>query len=89
MDEQGEQKLFGLSVAKNYREIVLRGGRYYLRQDLGALFPIWREDEISEAEAREASNGEIGLNRVCGRVKERLLFDASVPNWHPPAGPLS
>ena len=36
--------------AFNALEVVLRGGRYFVRYDAGAHCDAWREDEISEQE---------------------------------------
>ncbi|HWV45882.1 MAG TPA: hypothetical protein VN039_07660 [Nitrospira sp.] len=60
-----------------------RGGRYFVRYDAGAHQVVVREDEISEAEAREAAKGKDEALKMLFALRKRLIqsrVDPYVPN---------
>ncbi|MFT3715633.1 MAG: hypothetical protein QM774_06720 [Gordonia sp. (in: high G+C Gram-positive bacteria)] len=50
-----------------------QGGKFYVRYDAGAHQVEMREDEVSEAEAHEASKGLDSANAVLFKVQNRLI----------------
>lgn len=80
-----EEKLFGLELATDCLEVVRRGDRYFVRYDAGAHQMAWREDEISEPDAKRVGSGKVGEYDVITRLQRRLGLDANISNWTPPA----
>ena len=78
-----EEKLFGLTIEKDYLEVVKRDGRYYVRYDAGSHQPIWREDEISADEAEKIGSGRSAEQDVLIALQKRLGVDAYKSNWTP------
>ncbi len=72
--------------AFNALEVVLRGGRYFVRYDAGAHCDAWREDEISEQEFVRLKMGRAGVQDVLLCLQKRLIglgVDPYVSNWKP------
>lgn len=80
-----EEKLFGLSIDKDYFEVVKRDERYYYRYDAGAHQSVWREDEITAAEAERVASGRAASYEVLLALQRRLGVDAYKSNWEPPS----
>ena len=79
-----EEKLFELNLDKDCLEIVLRDGQYFVRYDAGSQQVVWREDQISEAEAFKINSSKTGENEVLVNLQRRLGLDAYISNWTPP-----
>jgi hypothetical protein len=60
-------------------EVWRRGERYYVRYDAGAHFPVWREDEISEADAAQAGMGAVHFSNMILALQHRLKADGHDP----------
>lgn len=79
-----EEKLFGLELQQDCLEVVKRDGRFYVRYDAGAQQMVWREDEVTEAEATKIASGRAGEYEVIISIQKRLGSDAYKSNWTPP-----
>lgn len=79
-----EEKLFGLELQRDCMEVVKRDGRHYVRYDAGAQQMVWREDEITEDEAKKIASGRAGEYEVIIGLQKRLGLDAYKSNWTPP-----
>jgi hypothetical protein len=80
-----EEKQFGLELQRDCLEVVKRDGRYYVRYDAGSQQMVWREDEITEDEAKKIASGRTGEYEVIIGLQRRLGLDAYTSNWTPPA----
>ncbi len=67
-------------------EVVERDGRYFVRYDCGSHVSIWREDEITAAQARQATLGPMHLNNMVLSLQNDLTakgINWSVSNYQP------
>jgi hypothetical protein len=67
-------------------EVVERDGRFFVRYDCGSHFSIWREDEITAAQARQATLGPMHLNNMVLSLHNDLTakgINSSVSNYMP------
>ena len=60
-------------------QVWRRGRRYFVRYDAGAHFSVWREDEISEAEAAQAALGAVHFGNMILALQHRLKADGQDP----------
>jgi hypothetical protein len=79
-----EEKLFELDVNRDGLEVVRRGDRFFVRYDAGSQIPVWREDEIDEADAQRIARGRAGENQVIVDLQRRLGPQAYLSNWTGP-----
>jgi hypothetical protein len=78
-----EEKLFGLDLRTDGIEILLRDGRYFVRYDAGAHQVAWRQDQVTEQEAKKIQSGSRGVSEVLSDLQHRLGLDAFKSNWNP------
>jgi len=78
-----EEKLFGLSLDKDYIEVVTREGRFFVRHDVDSVKRTWREDEITRAEVDKIGTGIVGEYQVMFALRRRLGAEAFKSNWGP------
>lgn len=74
------------SLAEEGLEVVLRGGRYFVRYDAGTHAVQWREDEISPQELERLRLGGEDEYRVIIELQKRLEAVGENPyqqNWGP------
>lgn len=65
-------------------EIVRRNGRYFVRYDCGSHVPVWREDEITKDQARQAMLGPMHLSNMILALQNDLTakgVEWSVENY--------
>jgi hypothetical protein len=67
-------------------EVVLRGGRHYVRYDAGTHMVALREDEISESELGTFSKGGDFVTQALFSIQHRIKQAGGNPyeqNWAP------
>jgi hypothetical protein len=60
-------------------QVWRRGAHFFVRYNAGAHFEVWREDEISEADAAQAGMGAVHFSNMILALQHRLQAEGQDP----------